>query len=303
MGFARSKAGFLTVVLVCLSAGWLSASAQSRLTIPQLREQVEREFSKKPGVFAVAFKDLATGKELLIRERDVFHAASTMKTPVMIEVYKQAAQHKLALSDSMTIKTEFKSIVDGSTYSLHATEDSDTNIYKETGTKRTLESLVYDMIIVSSNLATNLVIERVGAQNVTQTMRDLGARDIQVRRGVEDNKAFAQGLNNTVTAYDLMVIFEKIATGKAVSPKASNAMITTLLDQKFNDAIPGKLPKDVKVAHKTGAIAGIRHDSGIVLLPDGRKYVLVLLSKDIKDDKETIDTMATVSEMIYKYVK
>lgn len=303
MGFTQGKAGFLIVVLVCLSASWLLVSAQSRLTIPQLREQVEREFSKKPGVFAVAFKDLATGKEMLIRERDVFHAASTMKTPVMIEVYKQAAQHKLALSDSMTIKTEFKSIVDGSTYNLHAIEDSDTNIYKEAGTKRTLESLVYDMIIVSSNLATNLVIERVGAQNVTQTMRDLGAKDIQVRRGVEDNKAFAQGLNNTVTAYDLMVIFEKIATGKAVSPEASNAMITTLLDQKFNDAIPGKLPKEVKVAHKTGAIAGIRHDSGIVLLPDGRKYVLVLLSKDIKDDKETIDTMATVSEMIYKYVK
>ncbi|GAB3797996.1 serine hydrolase [Spirosoma humi] len=303
MGFAQGKAGFLRVVLLCLSAGWLSASAQSRLTIPQLREQVERELSKKPGVFAVAFKDLASGKELLIRERDVFHAASTMKTPVMIEVYKQAAQHKLALSDSMTIKTEFKSIVDGSTYSLHATEDSDTAIYKETGTKRTLASLVYDMIIVSSNLATNLIIERVGAQNVTQTMRDLGAKDIQVRRGVEDNKAFAQGLNNTVTAYDLMVIFEKIATGKAVNPEASNAMITTLLDQKFNDAIPGKLPKDVKVAHKTGAIVGIRHDSGIVLLPDGRKYVLVLLSKDIKDDKETTATMATVSEMIYKYVK
>ncbi|GAB3778715.1 hypothetical protein GCM10028818_28170 [Spirosoma horti] len=273
------------------------------MTIPQLREQVARELSKQPGIFAVAFKDLATGKELLIREREVFHAASTMKTPVMIEVYKQAAQHKLALSDSITIKTEFKSIVDGSTYSLHATEDSDTNIYKEAGTKRTLEALVYDMIIVSSNLATNLVIERVGAQNVTQTMRELGAKDIQVRRGVEDNKAFAQGLNNTLTAYDLMVIFEKIATGKAVNAQASNAMIKTLLDQKFNDAIPGKLPKEVKVAHKTGAIAGIRHDSGIVFLPDGRKYVLVLLSKDIKDDKATIATMATVSEMIYTYVK
>ncbi|AKD58800.1 beta-lactamase [Spirosoma radiotolerans] len=282
---------------------WQSVSAQPRLTMPQLRKQIEQELSKQPGVFAVAFRDLATGNELLVRERDVFHAASTMKTPVMIEVYKQAAQHKLALSDSLTIKTEFKSIVDGSTYSLHATEDSDTNIYKAIGTKRTLEALVYDMIIVSSNLATNMVIERVGAQNVTQTMRDLGAKDIQVRRGVEDSKAFAQGLNNTVTAYDLMVIFEKIAIGKAVNPQASNAMIKTLLDQKFNDAIPGKLPRDVKVAHKTGSIAGVRHDSGIVFLPDGRKYVLVLLSKDIKDDKATVATMATVSELIYTYVK
>lgn len=261
-----------------------------------------RELSKQPGVFAVAFKDLGTCKELLIREREVFHAASTMKTPVMIEVYKQAAAHRLALSDSITIKTEFRSIVDGSTYSLHATEDSDTNIYKEVGTKRTLAALMYDMIIVSSNLATNLVIERVGAPNVTQTMRELGANDIQVRRGVEDSKAFAQGLNNTVTAYDLMVLFEKMATGRAVNPQASKAMISTLLDQKFNDAIPGKLPGNVKVAHKTGSIAGVRHDSGIVFLPDGRTYVLVLLSKDIKDDKATTAAMATVSELIYTYV-
>ena len=303
MGCAQARVCFSIVGFFCLSVGWFAASAQPRRTIPQLRDNIERELRKQPGTFAVAFRDLATGKELLIREREVFHAASTMKTPVMIEVYKQADQHILALSDSMTIKTEFKSIVDGSTYSLHATEDSDTNIYKEIGTKRTLEALVYDMIIVSSNLATNLVIERVGAPNVTQTMRDLGASDIQVRRGVEDSKAFAQGLNNTVTAYDLMVIFDKIATGKAVSPQASKAMITTLLDQKFNDAIPGKLPGDVKVAHKTGSIVGVRHDSGIVFLPDGRKYVLVLLSKDIKDDKVTTAAMATVSEMIYKYVK
>lgn len=293
---------FLTIGLVYVSATWLSVFSQSRQTLPALRQQIEQELSRHPGTFAVAFKDLTTGKELLIREHEVFHAASTMKTPVMIEVYKQAAQRKLALSDSMTITTEFKSIVDGSPYSLHAEQDSDTSIYKAVGTKRTLSALVYDMIIVSSNLATNMVIERVGAKNVTQTMRDLGAKDIQVRRGVEDSKAFAQGLNNTTTAYDLMVIFETIATGKAVNPEASKAMIATLLDQKFNDAIPGKLPKDVKVAHKTGSITGVRHDSGIVFLPNGHKYVLVLLSKDIKDDKETTETMATVSEWIYKLV-
>jgi len=301
MGLTNRVSTSILMVL-CVFAIGLPAVAQSKVTLDQLKQKVTGELSKQPGVFAVAFKDLTTGKELFIRERETFHAASTMKTPVMIEVYKQAAQHKLSLSDSVTIKTEFKSIVDGSPYSLRAIEDSDTNIYKEVGTKRTLASLVYDMIIVSSNLATNLVIERVGAQNVTRTMRDLGAKDIQVRRGVEDNKAFAQGLNNTTTAYDLMVLFNKIATGKVVNAEASKAMVATLLDQKFNSAIPAKLPKDVKVAHKTGSLAGVRHDSGIIILPDGRKYVLVLLSKDIKDDKLVSDAMATVSEFIYQYV-
>ncbi|UFH55462.1 serine hydrolase [Spirosoma sp. KNUC1025] len=274
---------------------------QSTLTLDQLKQKIAGELSKQTGDFAVAFKDLTTGKELFIHEREEFHAASTMKTPVMIEVYKQVAQHKMSLSDSISITTEFKSIVDGSPYQLRATDDSDTTIYKSVGTKRTLASLVYDMIIWSSNLATNLVIERVGGPNVTQTMRELGAKDIQVRRGVEDSKAFAKGLNNTTTAYDLMVIFDKIGTGKAVSPEASKAMIATLLDQKFNDAIPAKLPKSVKVAHKTGSIKGVRHDSGLVILPDGRKYVLVLLSKGIQDDAATCSMMATVSEWIYQY--
>ena len=294
-------AGYLVIGLLGLSSIGLSATAQSRQTIPELRQKIETELAKQTGVFAVAFKDLTTGKELLIREREVFHAASTMKTPVMIEVYKQQAQGKLSLSDSVLIKTEFASIVDSSPYTLPVSSDSDSTTYKQIGTKRTLASLVYDMITVSSNLATNLIIERVGGPNVTQTMRDLGANDIQVRRGVEDSKAFAKGLNNTTTAYDLMVIFDKIATGKAVSPEASKAMISTLLEQKFNDAIPAKLPKDVKVAHKTGSITGVRHDSGIIILPDGRKYVLVLLSKGIKDDKATSGVMATVSEWIYQY--
>jgi beta-lactamase class A len=295
------KANYLTISLFCLSAIWMPSTAQSRLTIPELHQKIEQELSKYPGVFAVAFKDIATGNELLIREREVFHAASTMKTPVMIEVYKQQAQGKLSLSDSMLIKTDFKSIVDGSTYTLPVSSDSDSITYKQIGTKRTLASLVYDMITVSSNLATNLIIERVGGPNVTQTMRDLGAKDIQVRRGVEDSKAFAKGLNNSTTAYDLMLIFDRIATGQAVSPEASKAMIATLLEQKFNDAIPAKLPKTVKVAHKTGSIVGVRHDSGLVILPDGRKYVLVLLSRDIKDDKATSAVMATVSEWIYQY--
>jgi beta-lactamase class A len=158
------------------------------------------------------------------------------------------------------------------------------------------------MIIASSNLATNIIIEMVNAKNVTQTMRRYGAKDIQVLRGVEDQKAYDKGLNNTTTAYDLMLIFEKIARGKAVNKKASQAMIKILLDQQFNDIIPAQLPKETKVAHKTGFITGIHHDSGIVFLPDGRKYVLVLLSKNLEDEKQAIKAMADVSRLIYEYM-
>jgi beta-lactamase class A len=133
-------------------------------------------------------------------------------------------------------------------------------------------------------------------------MRSYGAKDIQVLRGVEDQKAFDKGLNNTTTAYDLMLIFEKIARAKAVNKKACKAMIDILLDQKFNTIIPAQLPTGVKVAHKTGFITGIHHDSGIVFLPDGRKYVLVLMSKNVEEEDKAIQAMATVSGMIYQYV-
>ncbi len=261
--------------------------------IRRFEEEIKKELAKQPGIYGLAFKDLSTGEELFINEHEVFHAASTMKTPVMIEVFKQANEGRFSLSDSIVIKNTFKSIVDGSEFSLDSAEDSEKKLYTLTSTKRTLDSLVYDMIIVSSNLATNIIIELVDAKKVTQSMRDLGAKDIQVLRGVEDDKAFAEGLINSTTPYDLMLIFEKMANGETVSKQASDAMIDILLDQRFNTIIPAKLPNSVKVAHKTGSINGVHHDSGIVFLPDGRKYVLVILSKNLKDEDAATAVMAT----------
>jgi beta-lactamase class A len=279
-----------------------SSCSTSRKAMQTLQSDIAKELSGKKGIFAVAFKDLKTGKEIRINDHVVYHAASTMKTPVLIEVYRQAADGKFSLHDPIELKNEFKSIVDGSLYSLDSADDSEKELYKHLGEQRTIDSLVYQMIIVSSNFATNLIIQKVGAENVTSYMRKLGARDIQVLRGVEDGKAFQKGLNNIVTAHDLLVIFEKIARGEAVSDAASKAMINVLLDQRFNEIIPALLPPNVRVAHKTGSITHVHHDSGIVLLPDGRKYVLVLLSKDWENEQEAIRTMANISLLIYTYV-
>ncbi|HMP99924.1 MAG TPA: class A beta-lactamase-related serine hydrolase [Cyclobacteriaceae bacterium] len=291
----------MRVILMCAILILMMACKQEN-KLATLQEQIANELNTQEGVFAVAFKDLQSGEELLMNASEVFHAASTMKTPVMIEVYKQAAEGRWSLSDSIEVKNVFSSIVDGSAYSLNADDDSEKELYTKVGQKATLYDLTYDMIIMSSNLATNIVIEYVDAKKVTQTMRGMGAKDIQVLRGVEDGKAYQQGLNNTTTAYDLMLIFEQLASGKAVNAAASEAMIDILLDQKFKDMIPAQLPAEVKVAHKTGSITGVRHDSGIVFLPDGRKYVLVLLSKQMPQPKEGVAAMANVSKMIYDYM-
>ena len=290
---------FLLFIYTCLPAFLFS---QNNSSMNALKQRIADTLAAQKGFFAVAFKDLSSGQELLINEHENFHAASTMKVPVMIEVYKQAAQKKLSLKDSLIVKNEFKSIADGSLFSLDPADDSEFGLYKQVGQKKTIYDLVYQMIILSSNFATNMMIQLVDAKNVTATMRKLGAKNIQVLRGVEDQKAFDKGLINTVTAYDLMLVFEQIAKGKAVSKKASKEMIQILLDQRFNDIIPAKLPANVKVAHKTGWITGLHHDAGIIFLPDGRKYLLVLLSKKLEDEKAGVNAMATVSEMIYKYI-
>lgn len=237
----------LPVILIALIS-LISSCSTSKMALRTLESDINNEIAGKKGTYAVAFKDLKTGNEIRTNDRVVYHAASTVKTPVMIEVYKQVAERKFSLSDSIELKNEFKSIVDGSSYSLDSADDSEKDLYKHIGEKRTINSLLYQMIIVSSNFATNLIMQKVGAENVTRSMRRLGAENIQVLRGVEDNKAFEKGINNTTTAHDLLVIFEKIATGEAISTDASQAMINILLDQQFNEIIPAGVPPGVKVA-------------------------------------------------------
>jgi beta-lactamase class A len=154
------------------------------------------------------------------------------------------------------------------------------------------------MITVSSNFATNLVIERLGAKNIQQTTDALGASGMHVLRGVEDSKAFQNGLNNTTTARALMTLMLKLAKGEAVDAPSSREMIAVLERQKFNDRIPAGLPTGTVVAHKTGEITRIQHDAAIVFAP--RPYVLVVLVRGVDDPKVGSKLAADVSRILYE---
>ena len=273
-------------------------------SIDTLKTSIENQISKIEGDVAVAFFDLSdSSNQVLINTDEQFHAASTMKVPVMIELYKQQSEGKLNLNDSILLKNEFKSIVDGSSYKMDIGVDSDDVIYSKIGTQQKMYDLMYSMIILSSNLATNVLIEVVDAKKTTATMRTLGADKIEVLRGVEDIKAFRKGLSNSTTANDLLMIMKAIATGKAGTKEDSDKMIDILKDQKWNDMIPKYLPKGVEVAHKTGSITGVHHDAAIVFHPNGKKYVLVLLSKNLKDFDKGTDQLAQISKSVYEYMK
>jgi len=299
----KKKISFIKLVSVIMLFCCIGACQPKQTKIEALEAKVLAQIDSIQGDVAVAFINLSDSTDsLFINEEETFHAASTMKVPVMIELFKQQNARKINLKDSIVLVNEFKSIVDGSPYSMDITDDSDDVIYNKINTKVALKDLMYSMITVSSNLATNVLIELVDAKNVTATMRDLGANKIEVLRGVEDQKAYDLGLSNTTTAKDLAIIMKAIATHKAGTEADCKNMIAILKDQQFNEIIPHDLPKDVVVAHKTGSITGVHHDAGIVYLPDGRTYVLVLLSKNLADFDKGTQQLAGISKTIYEYM-
>ncbi|WP_441000338.1 serine hydrolase [Fodinibius sp. SL11] len=272
-------------------------------TIDQLENKIRKQLASVDGEFAIGFKMIDRDRELYINEREMFHAASTMKTPVMIELFKQANAGNFSLDDSIQVKNEFRSIVDSSRYQMDIDEDSEGELYDLVGQQRPIRELINDMITKSSNLATNILIEKVGAGNVTKTMRNYGADSIKVLRGVEDIKAYERGISNRTTAFDEVMIYEKLARGEVVNKEASETMIAILKEQKFNEMIPAQLPNDVEVAHKTGWITGVNHDVGFVELPNRQRYVLVLLSKEAEDREQVLNTLADISRTIYDFVQ
>lgn len=272
-------------------------------TIDYLKSNVESHLSEAEGIFGIWFQSIDNpGLHFSINPDSLFHAASTMKTPVMIEIFKQANAGKFSMNDSILIKNEFTSIADSSAFELTLNPDGDDPYEAKVGEKASINDLTHAMITYSSNLSTNLMIELVGAESTTQTMRDLGARNIEVLRGVEDLKAFDLGLSNRTTPRDLGIILEAIAKGEAVNSKADSTMVEILKDQFYRDVIPLYLPDDVVTATKSGFITGVRHDSGIIYLPDGRSYVLVYLSKNLSSGEAGQIAGAGVSRMVYDFL-
>jgi beta-lactamase class A len=249
---------------------------------------------------SVAVDDLKTGERLVIDEHQIFHAASMMKVPVMMEIYRLAGHDKLKLSETIQIKNRFASIVDGSQYQLNAEDDSEIELYKKVGTQVSIAELVELMITRSSNLATNLLIERFGAEAATKVVRTLGGQEMTVRRGVEDGKAFRAGLNNVTSAYDLMLLFKALAEKKFLGAHMSEEMIGVLHRQKFNEAIPAGLPAGTRVAHKTGSITRIKHDGGIVFIPGRKPYVIIVLTRGIADEQKSNELIAKISGTVYR---
>jgi beta-lactamase class A len=302
--FARDKHSRFGGPVLSLAAALsiLPAAATYGQDLAALRSRLEARIRESGAEVGLYYRRLGTAESLLINPDLRMHAASTMKVPVMIQVFRDAAAGRLRLDEPVPVKRTFTSIVDGSPYDLSESDDSDSSLYRRQGSTATVRELVELMITVSSNLATNILIEKVDARRVTATMRELKADSIQVRRGVEDGPAFRAGLNNTTTARDLGVILAALAEGRAAGPEATREMIDILARQKFNTGIPAGLPAGTRVAHKTGWITRIHHDAAIVYPAQGAAYVLVVLTRGVEREEDSARLIADLTRLVHDEV-
>jgi beta-lactamase class A len=289
------------------SAGYTAAQAAARASIDSLAALHEAEV-------ALYYRSLGVGGDSLLIRPDVrMHAASTMKVPVLLQLYLDHERGVRSLDDSLAVRTSFASIVDGAPYELDASSDSDASLHARVGGRASLRELAILMITRSSNLATNLLIAELDARRVTGTLRALGADSIEVLRGVEDLPAFEAGLSNTTTARDLGRVFALLggaatgagrtgadpATGVELSEQSRREMLAILERQEFRAKIPAGLPAGVRVANKTGWITAVSHDAAIVFPPADPPYVLVVLTRGVAEDEAAETLIAEISRRVW----
>jgi beta-lactamase class A len=291
--------------LLCISGPLLLSVACSpdpeAASVDDLRVAIESRMAETGGEYGIAYRDPERGVELLIHPDREFHAASMMKVPVMVRLYEMAETGELDLDRPIEVRNEFRSIFDGSVYTLSFDEDSDSTLYEMAGASIPTRELIDLMITRSSNLATNVLIDLADPDSIAAMLEVFGAGGMKVLRGVEDIPAYRNGLNNTTTARGLLELYDALGSGRAAGPEATREMLDILLRQEFNDAIPAGLPGGVPVAHKTGWITAVDHDGGLVY-PDGDKpYVLVVLTSGVEDESVTRKAAADVSRMVWEW--
>jgi beta-lactamase class A len=231
-----------------------------------------------------------------------FHAASTIKVPVLLGVYEAIAQGRLEPYSRVHVRNRFLGVVDGKPFRVAPERDANAAVHDAIGRMLTVHELAEHMIVTSSNLATNVLLDLVGVQAARDSLARLHLGGIDLQRGVEDEVAWEAGVNNRVTAAGLCDALRLIEEGGAISPEASRAMLDILHQQRFRSGIPAGLPEDARVAHKTGEISTVAHDAGIVYLDGRDAYVVVILTEWAPDANGRQEAIARISRAVYQYM-
>jgi beta-lactamase class A len=251
---------------------------------------------------AVAFYDYLHRTGWSYHSERWFHAASTIKVPVLLGVFAAIDQGLLQPYSRVHVRNRFLSAADNSPYRVDPVRDSNSEVHAALGKTMQIRELAHHMIVTSSNLATNLLIDIIGLEQIQQTLTRLNVHGVEVRRGVEDIRAWEKGINNRVTAQGLHDALRVLAEQRNFSPEAWREMMDILHAQEFRSGIPAGLPEAARVAHKTGEISTVAHDAGIVYLPDREPYVLVILTEWQPDVSGRHAAIARISRAVYEHI-
>ena len=262
-------------------------------------QDVSRRFSPLlPGrdtIVSIYFIQPATGRHATLGADTRIHAASTMKVPVLIELARRIDAGEFKWTDSLPVVNDFISIADSTHFSVDAGDDSDSLPYTWIGQNVSIDDLARQMIVRSSNLATNILIQRLDARRVTATAHLLGADSVEVLRGVEDGVAYRRGMNNTLTARGLGKLLEALLQGRAASAAGTQHILGMLASQEFNGGIPSGVPAGTLVAHKTGWLTLTAHDGAIVYPANAPPYILVVLTKGFETEPAAESLMRRIA--------
>jgi beta-lactamase class A len=268
-----------------------------------LRDQLEElEERSRARALAVAVDDLESGQRFRYRSDRWFHGASTIKVAVLLGTFAAMHRGTLLPQSRLHVRNRFRSAYDGSAFRVLSDRDADSDVQNAVGKTMRIGELARHMIVRSSNLAMNLLLDLLGISFVQRVLDDYQLTGIDLRRGVEDELAFQHGINNRVTAEGLVHLLRLIAEARAVTPELSYAMLEILHDQEFRSGIPAGLPAHARVAHKTGEISTIAHDAGIVYLPKRKPYVVAILTEWEPDATGRSPTIAAASYMVYEHL-
>ncbi len=268
------------------------------------RRQIEQLITSSGAeAIAAAYYDYETETSWSFHGARWFHAASTVKAALLAAVFDAVARGEFSLESRVHVRNRFLSVHDGEPYRVQSNRDANNTVHNAIGKTLKVKHLAHHMIATSSNLATNLLFDIIGPEAARATVGRLGIEGIDVRRGVEDERAHAAGINNRVTAFGLLRLFQALHESKGFRPEYAARMIAILEQQEFRRGIPAGLPEAVRdaarIAHKTGEISTVAHDAGLVYLPGRKPYALVVLTEWPPRADGRQDTVAAVSRLVY----
>jgi beta-lactamase class A len=268
-----------------------------------LREACKRVFSEsKATAHAVAVHDYETGLRLSINADRPFHAASTMKVAVLLAIGRAIDEKRIEPDETLHVRNRFLSAIDRAPFRIDAESDGYPQLHRLIGRTAKISNLTEWMIVSSSNLATNLLLDYLTVDYVRGVLDAAGIKGIDLRRGVDDTKAHEQKFNNETTAQGLLDLFATLR-GDFLSKSSRERVINILLQQRFNSMIPAPLPAHASVAHKTGEISTACHDAGIVYLPERDPYILIVLTEIPPETNGRRETIAKISEVVFQMLR